>query len=263
MKPMGRVSIVGAGPGDADLLTLKAAKTIAHADVLLVDDLVHTDVLAHARGDARIVYVGKRGGCASTPQAFICKLLVAEAKQGHNVVRLKGGDPAIFSRAAEEIAALQNAGIDYEIVPGITAASAASASLGLPLTDRDYGHGVVFITGHAASDDAPIQWRALLNANVTLAIYMGVSRVRDIVAALRAAGARDDLPCAVISHVAREDEQALGCALSALENTVRTHAVASPAILLIGEALKDAQARALALNQNLLRSRRQIFQFCS
>jgi uroporphyrin-III C-methyltransferase len=235
-----RVSLVGAGPGDANLLTIKAAKTIAAADVLLVDDLVGDAVLTYARADARIVYVGKRGGCASTPQAFICKLLVAEAKRGLRVVRLKGGDPSVFGRAAEEIAALNAAGIDYEIIPGITAASAAAAALKHPLTDRDAGHGVAFITGHSAREDDPVNWRAMIEAKLTLAIYMGVQRVEDIARELQRAGAARTMPCAIVCHASSAHERRYACTLGELVQVVHTERIASPAIVLVGEALRDA-----------------------
>jgi uroporphyrin-III C-methyltransferase len=239
-----RVFLVGAGPGDADLLTLKAVKAIARADVLLVDDLVNDAVLAHARADARVVYVGKRGGCASTPQAFINKLIVAQAQQGHVVVRLKGGDPAVFGRAAEEIEALHAAELAYEIVPGITAASAAAAALGTPLTDRFAGHGVAFVTGHAASDASPVNWQALLDAKLTLAIYMGVGRAVHIVNDLLRAGAQPGTPCAVVSHASTAVERRYACALGEVAELIATQSVASPAVLLIGDALRNvASAR--------------------
>ena len=153
----GKVFLVGAGPGDPELLTLKAVRAIAQADVLLVDDLVNPLVLEHARRDARIVQVGKRGGCQSTPQQFIERLMVSESLAGNVVVRLKGGDPFMFGRGGEEIAALEAAGIEYEVLNGITAGLAGPTSVGIPLTHRDFCHGVAFITGHTKSEknDAP------------------------------------------------------------------------------------------------------------
>jgi uroporphyrin-III C-methyltransferase len=238
-SPEVRIFLVGAGPGDPELLTLKAVRAIARADVLLVDDLVNPEVLAHAKTNARVVYVGKRAGCVSTPQAFISKLLVAEAKQGHVVVRLKGGDPSIFGRAAEEIAEIRAAGLRYEIIPGITAASACAAAQGSPLTDRAAGHGVAFITGHPASDDAPINWKALLAAKVTLAIYMGVGRSAQIVSALVAAGASPALPCAIVANASTRKESRYACTLEALPTLIATQKVPSPALLIIGEAMRN------------------------
>ena len=149
----GSVTLVGAGPGDPDLLTIKAVKAIAAATVILVDDLVNDAVLVHAQANARIVHVGKRGGCKSTPQAFIEKLMVMAAREGEAVVRLKGGDPFIFGRGGEEIDALQAAGITVQVVSGITSGLAALTSLNVPLTHRDHAHGVVFVTGHAKPGD--------------------------------------------------------------------------------------------------------------
>src|SRR4051812_12967505 len=145
----GKVTLVGAGPGDPDLLTLKALKAIQAATVLLVDDLVSPEVVAHAPKSARIVYVGKRGGCRSTPQAFIEKLMLMAAREGENVVRLKGGDPFIFGRGGEEVEHLRASGVQVEVVNGITSGLAAATGLGVPLTHRDHAQGVIFLTGHA------------------------------------------------------------------------------------------------------------------
>jgi uroporphyrin-III C-methyltransferase len=150
------VTLVGAGPGDPDLLTLKAVKALQAATVVLVDDLVHPEVLAHAPAAARIVHVGKRGGCQSTPQAFIEKLMVQAALAGENVVRLKGGDPLVFGRGGEEQAHLQAHGIDVRVVNGITAGLAAAHDLGVSLTHREHAHGVVMVTGHASAGNRVI-----------------------------------------------------------------------------------------------------------
>jgi hypothetical protein len=157
----GSVTLVGAGPGDPELLTLKAVKAIAPATVLLVDDLVNDAVLAHASPIARIVHVGKRGGCKSTPQAFIEKLMVMAAREGEVVVRLKGGDPFIFGRGGEEVEHLRAAGIPVQVVNGITSGLAGLTSLNVPLTHREHAHGVVFVTGHAKPGDSGTDWQAL------------------------------------------------------------------------------------------------------
>ncbi|MDP3170266.1 MAG: uroporphyrinogen-III C-methyltransferase, partial [Polaromonas sp.] len=157
----GHCTLVGAGPGDPELLTLKALKAIQAATVLLVDDLVSDEIVAYARPDARIVHVGKRGGCKSTPQEFIEKLMIMAAREGENVVRLKGGDPFIFGRGGEELEHLQAAGIAVTVINGITAGLAAVTSLGVPLTHRQHAHGVVFVTGHAKPGDEGTDWRAL------------------------------------------------------------------------------------------------------
>jgi len=157
----GSVTLVGAGPGDPELLTLKAVRAIGAATVLLVDDLVNDAVLAHAHPRARVVHVGKRGGCKSTPQAFIDKLMAMAAREGEVVVRLKGGDPFIFGRGGEELEHLQAQGIPVQVVNGITAGLAGLTTLGVPLTHRDHAHGVVFVTGHAKPGDSGTDWRAL------------------------------------------------------------------------------------------------------
>jgi uroporphyrin-III C-methyltransferase len=243
-----QVFLIGTGPGDPELLTFKAARAISRADVLLVDDLVSTEVLLHAKPSARVVYVGKRGGCASTPQAFINKLIVSEAKKGWVVARLKGGDPSIFGRAAEEIDAICAAGIGYEIIPGITSASAAAAQLGTPLTNRACGHGVAFVTGHTADGiDEEQHWRALVASGLTLVIYMGVRRSATLVATLLRTGASPQTPCAIVQGASRADARCIHTTLSGLARTIAQESIASPAILLIGDAVGLAQADASLL----------------
>src|SRR4051812_26168896 len=175
----GKVTLVGAGPGDPELLTLKALKAIQAATLLLVDDLVNPQIVAHAPASARVVHVGKRGGCKSTPQAFIEKLMVLAAREGEIVVRLKGGDPFIFGRGGEEVEHLREAGVEVEVVNGITSGLAAVTALGVPLTHREHAHGVVFVTGHAHPGSDGVDWKALSEASakakLTLVIYMGVS----------------------------------------------------------------------------------------
>ena len=156
----GQVTLVGAGPGDPELLTLKAVRAIGAATVLLVDDLVNDAVLAHASPRARIIHVGKRGGCKSTPQSFIEKLMIQAVQEGEVVVRLKGGDPFIFGRGGEEVEHLQAVGIPVTVVNGITAGLAAVSSLNVPLTHREHAHGVIFVTGHAKPGDSGTDWTA-------------------------------------------------------------------------------------------------------
>ena len=180
----GRVTLVGAGPGDPELLTVKAIQAIKRATVLLVDDLVNPKILDHSPRSARIVHVGKRGGCISTPQSFIEKLMILAAKDGEEVIRLKGGDPFIFGRGGEEAANLRAAGITVEIINGITSGLAASTALGVPLTHRDKAHGVVFMTGHNRPDESATDWEALGIAvkacKLTLVVYMGLASIADI-----------------------------------------------------------------------------------
>jgi uroporphyrin-III C-methyltransferase len=237
----GKVFLVGAGPGDPDLLTIKAAKTIGIADVLLVDDLVSDEVLQFAKADARIIYVGKRGGCKSTPQEFIERLMVAQAKQGRTVVRLKGGDPFIFGRGGEECETLRNEGIACEVINGITAGLAAPTALGIPLTHRDVCHGAILVTGHAGEDakTAP-NWQALAATGLPLVIYMGVSRCESIQHDLLSAGMSESMRVAVIQHATRKDEQSLITTLGQLVNDLRVSALGSPAIMVIGETVRYA-----------------------
>ena len=238
----GKVFLVGAGPGDPELLTLKAVKAIRAADVLLVDDLVHADVLAFARASARIIYVGKRGGCRSTPQEFIERLMIAEANQGRVVVRLKGGDPFMFGRGGEECEALRDAGIACEIVSGITAGMAAPASVGIPLTHRDICHGAIFVTGHAGEDatTAP-NWPALAATGLPLVIYMGVSRSESIQRVLLDAGMSPAMPIAVIQNATRSDQRAIVTTLRTLVDDIHTSAIGSPAIMVVGETVRYAE----------------------
>jgi uroporphyrin-III C-methyltransferase len=243
-----QVYLVGAGPGDPELLTFKAARVIGLADVLLVDDLVNPKLLVHANPQARVVHVGKRGGCLSTSQAFICKLMVSEAQKGAVVVRLKGGDPSIFGRAAEEITQLCAAGIAYEIVPGITAASAAAAQLGTPLTDRASGHGVALVTGHTADDlDDEDHWRGLVASGLTLVIYMGVTRCESLAQMLIRVGAPASLPCAVVQAASGVNARTVRCTLAGLPATISQAGIGSPALLLIGEATRQSKTNAKAL----------------
>ncbi len=249
----GRVTLVGAGPGDPELLTIKAVRAIAAATVLLVDDLVSDGVVAYASSQARIVFVGKRGGCKSTPQAFIERLMIQAAREGENVVRLKGGDPFIFGRGGEEVEHLRAAGIRVEVVNGITAGLAATTSLGVPLTHREHAHGVVFITGHAPVGGAGngADWRALAAtahaAKLTLVIYMGVRGARriqrDLLAGLPAA-----TPVAVIQNASLPTQRHLATTLGELALAIEREHLASPAIIVVGDvargiaAMPDTQA---------------------
>ena len=237
----GKVYLVGAGPGDAELLTLKAVKAMRAADVLLVDDLVSDEVLAFANPEARIIYVGKRGGCKSTPQEFIERLMIAEAKQGRTVVRLKGGDPFVFGRGGEECESLRAAGLQCEVVNGITAGLAAPTALGIPLTHRDLCHGAVFVTGHAGDDAATApNWQALAATGLPLVIYMGVSRCESIQRDLLEAGMRASMPIAVIQNATRRDQRAIVTTLQQLAADINTSGIGSPAIMVVGETVRYA-----------------------
>ncbi len=232
-RPMSRAWLIGAGPGDAELLTLKAVRVIGEADVLLVDDLVNPDVLRHARAEARIEHVGKRGGHASTPQETIVASMLAHLRAGRSVARLKGGDPFVFGRGGEELLALGAAGFPVEIVNGITAGIAAPAALGIPVTHRGDAQGVIFVTGHGAADDEP-DWHALAATRMTLVVYMGIRRVDAIIAALRADGLPDDTPCAAIESATRDGQRHALATLATLVEQIRAKGIGSPAIVVIG-----------------------------
>lgn len=236
----GKVFLVGAGPGDPDLLTLKAVKAIAAADVLLVDDLVNPEVLAHARTAARIVYVGKRGGCQSTPQEFIERLMIAEAQSGHCVVRLKGGDPFMFGRGGEEREHLQAAGIVVEVINGISSGLAAPASIGVPLTHRDWSQGAIFITGHGKTAQSNPDWATLAKLNLTLVIYMGIARCREIQAALLAGGKAASTPVAVVQSATGAAQAQLITTLGQLPEALAASEIGSPSIIVIGDVVRCA-----------------------
>ena len=244
----GKVYLVGAGPGDPELLTLKAVRAMRAADVLLVDDLVSDEVLAYANAAARIVYVGKRGGCKSTPQAFIERLMINEARQGRTVVRLKGGDPFVFGRGGEECESLHAAGIECVIVNGITAGLAAPTALGIPLTHRDICHGAIFVTGHAGDEAATApNWQALVATGLPLVIYMGVSRCESIQQELRDAGMRATMPIAVIQNATRSDQRAIVTSLQTLVADIHASGIGSPAIMVVGETVRYANVLAPAV----------------
>ncbi len=241
----GKVILVGAGPGDPELLTLKAVRAIASATVILVDDLVNPAVLSHARASTRIVQVGKRGGCKSTPQAFIEKLMVLAAREGETVVRLKGGDPFIFGRGGEEVQALQAAGIAVEVVSGITAGLAALTSLNVPLTHREHAHGVVFVTGHAKPGDTGTDWAQLAStaaqAKLTLVIYMGVTGAQHIQNQLLR-GLAADTPVAIIHNASLPDQRHALASLATLHSTIEQAQLPSPSVIVVGDVLQGLTA---------------------
>ena len=235
----GSVTLVGAGPGDPELLTIKAVKAIRRATVLLVDDLVDDAVLRYARRSARIVHVGKRGGCPSTPQAFIHKLMVAEARRGERVVRLKGGDPFVFGRGGEECDALRAAGIDVQVISGLTAGIAGPAAIGLPVTDRRHAQGVALVTGHRARG-----WRGARLAcagaqRPDLGDLHGHRTLRSDPARAARYRMAADTPAAAISNACTAQQRHALCRLDELADTVRREDLASPAVLVVGDVVRS------------------------
>ena len=239
----GKVTLVGAGPGDPELLTLKALKAIQAASVLLVDDLVSPEVVAHAPAGARVVYVGKRGGCKSTPQDFIERLMILAAREGETVVRPKGGDPFVFGRGGEEREHLLAAGIAVEVVNGITSGLAAATALGVPLTHREHAQGVVFLTGHAQNGVAAPDWKLLAaaarEARLTLVIYMGVRSAarlqQELLTGLPAA-----TPVAIVQRASLPDQRQAVTTLGELAATIEREGLASPSVIVVGDVVGAA-----------------------
>jgi uroporphyrin-III C-methyltransferase len=240
----GSVTLVGAGPGDPELLTIKAVRAIRRATVLLVDDLVGDGVLRYARRSARVVHVGKRGGCASTPQAFIERLMISEAQRGEHVVRLKGGDPFVFGRGGEEVEHLRAAGVNVSVVNGITSGLAAAAALGVPWTHREHARGVMLVTGHAKEGGQAPHWPTLGAAaaqGMTLVVYMGVTQLDSIVSGLAAELPRHT-PAALVQDASLAQERRLVSTLANIAADARREHIASPAVLIIGDVLTALSA---------------------
>jgi uroporphyrin-III C-methyltransferase len=233
----GKVYFVGAGPGDPELLTLKAARVLRSAEVVLHDDLVGEQILRLVPNVAQVRNVGKRCGRKNISQEEINFLLVTLATSGLQVVRLKSGDPVIFGRIGEEIAALREANIEFEIVPGITAALGAAASVQMPLTDRRFSHALVFLTGQSASGDDPTNWDALVSLGATVVIYMPGHRYAEIALKFHDAGLSDETPCAIVSRATTSEEQVFSTKLAALGDAPRLPA---PTLLIVGEVLRHA-----------------------
>ncbi|MGB9067771.1 MAG: uroporphyrinogen-III C-methyltransferase [Candidatus Acidiferrales bacterium] len=240
---VGKVYLVGAGPGDPDLLTVKAQRLIAHAAVVLHDDLVPPAILALAAPHAEVASVGKRFGAQGVTQTEINERMIAGARRNLDVVRLKGGDPGIFGRLAEEIDALEAAGIPYEIVPGITAGIAAAASLGVSLTDRRKAARVVVVTNHQAGDAQAdsADWRGLIREDSTLVIYMPGHDLAALRDQLLAAGCAADMPSAIVSRASAPEERYCFSTVGELEKLARLD---SPSILLVGRSIDPTSGRA-------------------
>ncbi len=236
----GQVQLVGAGPGDPDLLTIKAHRALQQADVIVYDRLVSRDVLALARRDADLVFVGKREGEHGVGQDGINKILVEEALKGKRVVRLKGGDPMLFARASEELDALRANDIHVEVVPGISAFQGIAASTQIPMTDREYSSSLTLVTGHL-KDGAFKDWARLAGEGQTLAVYMGVRGAPKISAGLIGEGVKGSTPVAVVENGTRASERRFYGTIETLPELVKQNAVKSPALLLIGDVVRNAR----------------------
>ncbi|HDZ55132.1 MAG TPA: uroporphyrinogen-III C-methyltransferase [Pseudomonas xinjiangensis] len=233
-----KVWLVGAGPGDPELLTLKAVRALRQAEVVMVDDLVNPEILEHCP-QARIIKVGKRGGCRSTPQAFINRLMLRYARQGKTLVRLKGGDPCIFGRASEEAGWLAERGVPSEIVNGITSGLAGATQCGIPLTLRGVSRGVTLVTAHT-QDDSELNWKGLAQGGTTLVVYMGVAKLWQIQTGLLDGGMDAATPVAMIEKASSPDQRHHGCRLDQLCDQAATFELKSPAVLIIGEVVAAA-----------------------
>lgn len=238
----GQVSLVGAGPGDPELLTLKALKRLQQADVVVYDNLVGEGVLALIPPHVERIYVGKESSNHSVPQDEITLMLVQLAQRGRKVVRLKGGDPFVFGRGGEELATIAEAGIAAEVVPGITAALGASAYTGIPLTHRDHAQSCVFVTGHRKDGTYSLDWPMLARPNQTVVIYMGVGSLTGIVDELVAHGRSPQTPVALVRNATREDQSTVAGTLETIAEVAAAHNIQPPALIVIGEVVSLYQA---------------------
>jgi len=236
--PKGEVYLVGAGPGDPELLTLKALRLMQQADVVIYDRLVSQPILELCRRDATKIYVGKARSNHSVPQDGINALLVEYAQQGKRVCRLKGGDPFIFGRGGEEIQELFQAGVPFQVVPGITAASGCSAYAGIPLTHRDYAQSVRFLTGHLKEGSPELPWNELVYENQTLVLYMGLVGLERICEQLIAHGQRPDMPVALISKGTTPEQKVVVGSLADIASKVTEHQIHAPTLTIIGEVVR-------------------------
>ena len=237
----GAIHLVGAGPGDPDLLTLKAHRLLQSADVIVYDRLVSDDILDLARRDADMIYVGKAPGAHAMSQADINALLVRMGREGKEVVRLKGGDPFVFGRGGEEMLAVEGAGLTCHIVPGITAASGIGAATGVPLTHRDLARNVTYIAGHTSDGKPDADWAALARGGQTVAVYMGLAALPSITEQLLDHGRRPDVPAIVVEKGTTPDQRVFKGTLGDIADIVRDEAVAGPALTIIGEVAAMAR----------------------
>ena len=236
-SPLGEVYLVGAGPGDPDLLTLRAAQLMRQADIVFYDRLVSAAVLERVRREAQRVHVGKENACHPTPQEQINQLLIRHAKEGRRVLRLKGGDPFLFGRGGEEIQELSAAGIPFEVVPGITAAAGCAAYAGIPLTHREYAHSVYFLPGHPREGKLDLDWAALAQPGRTLVFYMSSRGVHLICEALLQHGYGPDMPAALVERGTTEEQRVIVGTLADLPQRVAAAQVRPPTLVIVGEVV--------------------------
>jgi uroporphyrin-III C-methyltransferase len=233
----GKVWLIGAGPGDPDLLTVKAARLIGQADALVFDHLVGDGIMDLARPDARRIYAGKEASTHTLPQASINRLLVDLAREGLSVIRLKGGDPFIFGRGGEELEALAASGIPFEVVPGITAAAGCAAYSGFPLTHRDHAQAVTFVTGHLKDGTVNLDWAALARPNQTVVFYMGIGAAGEICRQMIAHGLPASTPAAVIRNGTLPNQQTLLATLGTLPQRIEKSSIKPPALIVVGSVV--------------------------
>jgi len=235
--PLGEVYLVGAGPGDADLLTFRALRLMQKADVVLYDRLVDPSIVDLARREAERIYVGKRRADHALPQEEISDLLVRLAREGKRVLRLKGGDPFIFGRGGEEIEKLAENGIPFQVCPGVTAATACAAYAGIPLTHRDHAQACVFVTGHGRDGPLDLDWETLIRPGQTVAVYMGLDRLEELTQAFVARGADPVLPAAIVDNGARVNQRVVVGTLADLAAKARAANLRGPTIVIVGSVV--------------------------
>jgi uroporphyrin-III C-methyltransferase len=256
-RAAGKVFLVGAGPGDPELITLKGKKCLQAADVILYDELVNVELLHHAAMDAELIYVGKKPGACCTGQREIESLMIRKARQGMNVVRLKGGDPFVFGRGGEEVQALSYAGISFEIVPGVSSALAVPANIGIPATHRSYSSSVAIVTGHEANrSKGSVKWAELWRSVDTLIILMGLRHLREIMTRLVAAGCDRNRPVALIQSGTLPCEKSVFGTVETIADLADKHEFQTPTLIIVGEVvnlgrkLQNPSATALDYQQD-------------
>jgi len=237
-KARGKVYLVGAGPGDPELLTIKAAKIIKQGDVIIYDALMNPMILDHASENAEKIFIGKSRHHSRIPQPEVEQIMVEKAREGKTVIRLKGGDPFIFGRGGEEAETLTEAGIEWDVVPGVPSGIAAPAYAGIPLTHRDCSDSVTFITGHEGTGKAAIDWKKIKQHNNTLVIFMGISNMPKIVDELMQSNYNPETPIAIIESGTTEKQKVRTSTLTKIVKNVENDPVETPALMVIGESVK-------------------------